>query len=179
MEPRLSSSQKWTSVPSEYLKQIQEVFAESFGKKAGKAEFLAEGRIYPKELLLRVGLSQPDQLKQANFEVSLEYERNKDNMVKMIHLAIDVAASMVDEYFNQGGDDEDFPRIWTPFEAQGRTVHIQYSVANSELEAEADRLLGIHADSLVEGEDVEELEAEKKGLKKMLGLEPDEGEEES
>ena len=165
MEPRLSSSKKWTSFPKEYLKQIQEVFNKSFKLHLERGKILAEGRIYKEELLLRVGFLENKRLKQSNFEISIQFNKQKENAVKLIYLAIDVAATMMDEFFMAETDD-DFPRIWKEFEVENKKIHIQYSVVNTALEEEADRLLGIKDDNLIQDADEEELEA----VKAQLGL---------
>lgn len=169
MEPRLSSSKKWTSLPKEVLKQIQQVFTKSFADQAIHGQFHAEGRLYKEELLMRLGYSPKDRLKQNNIEISIAYRKGKDDVVQLMYLAVDVAATMLDELF-KAGSDQDFPKIWTNYEIEGREVHLQYTVANSKLEAEADRLLGVQKDELVEGEDLTEEIDEIDALKHKLGL---------
>jgi hypothetical protein len=176
MEPRLKSSQKWTSLPGEIVKQIREVFTQAFPEATQKGRFLVEGRIYKQELLIRVGYNEHGRLKQHNFEVSIEYNPAKDNMMKMVHLAMDVCATLIAELFAED-DDADFPRIWSEFEADGRSLYVQYSGVNSDLEKQADALLGKTHQDLVEGEDEDELEEEREGLKRILGLTDDDEDE--
>lgn len=178
MEPRLPSSQKWTALPGEIIKQIREVFSQAFPEAAKKGRFLAEGRIYKEELLVRVGYNEHGRLKQHNLEVSIEYNPAKDNMVKMVHLAIDVCATMMEQLFEEDNAD-DFPKVWKDFEVEGRTLYLQYTGVNSDLEKQADELLGKSNKNLVQGEDEEELEEEKEGLKRILGLTEDDEDETS
>lgn len=175
MEPRLKSSTKWTSLPGEILKQIREVFSQAFPDASRIGRFLIEGRIYKEELLVRVGYNEHGRLKQHNFEVSIEYKVDKDNMLKLVHLGIDVCASLMSELFKED-DDSEFPRIWTEFEVENRKLFVQYSGINSELEKQADELLGKDNSDLIIGEDEEELEEEKEGLKRILGLTDDDEE---
>ena len=89
MNPRLKTSKKWTDFPDEYLKQIEDVFTQNFKAKLGKATLIVQGRIYPSEIMLRVGLRQPKELKQVNFEVSVNYEpKKKDALEKIFDLSL-------------------------------------------------------------------------------------------
>lgn len=169
MEPRLSSSKKWTSFPNEYLKQIKDVFNKSFKLHLENGKILTEGRIYKEELLLKVGFLENERIKQSNFEISIQYDKNKENAVQLIYLMIDVAATMMDELF-MAETDHDFPRIWQEYEVEGKKVYLQYSSTNSELEAEADKLLGIDtSDQLVQQDDDELIE----DIKNSLGISDD------
>lgn len=149
MQPRLKSSQKWTELPKEYVDQIRTAFMENFGAQIGEGKLLIEGRIYPQEILLRVGYLEPGRLAQTNFEVSMDY--TPEDAVERIHNCIDAAASMMMEYFEEDGE-VDFPYSWKPFPFQKKTIYLQFSTENSELEAEADRLLGSSVDDLVHEE---------------------------
>lgn len=148
MHPRLPSSVKWTALPKELVDQVRQIFKEAFSEQLAKGKLVVEGRIYPEELLLRVGHLQPNSIRQANFEVSVAFNPKKQNALKEIHFAIDIAASMMDEYFTQDSLNE-FPLHWQKFEAGGREAHIQVSTMNTELEAQADALLGELDDSLI------------------------------
>lgn len=155
MNPRLKSSVKWTAFPKEYIEQIRGVFHDNFAQMMGQGTLIVEGRLYPEEILLRVGYREEGRLMQANFEVSMEYSNEKGDAVERIHNCIDAAASMMMEYFDNGGE-VDFPRQWKAFPFQSQTLFLQFSSVNTELEAEADRLLGETSDEMVqeaEGED--------------------------
>lgn len=172
MEPRLKSSQKWTALPGEFLKQMRQVFTQAFPEPSKTGRFLGEGRIYKEELLLRIGYLSNGSIAQSNFEVSIEYKADKDNMIGLVHLAIDVTATLFHELFEN--PEATFPRLWEEFEVEGKSVYIQYSGVNSELERQADLILGEDKGGLVQGEDEDESELERNGLKRILGLDPDE-----
>lgn len=160
MEPRISTSTQWTSFPNEYLKNIETVFSKSFKLHLENGKIISEGRIYKEELLLRVGYAEKDRLKQSNFEISVEYDKKKDNAVKLIYLMIDVGATMLDEFF-MAENDHDFPRAWTEYEVENRKIYLQYSTINSELEKQADKLLGDDPEALIGGDpDVEQIKAQ-------------------
>ncbi len=156
MQPRLKSSKKWTAFPSEYSEQIETVFKENFAKQLSAGKLIIEGRIYPEEILLRVGLNEKGKLAQANFEVSMDSSPSKKDAVERIHNCIDAAASMMLEYFENDGDVE-FPRVWQEYPFQGQALYLQYSTENTDLEAQANALLGDDAEeALVHEEDTEE-----------------------
>lgn len=157
MNPRLKTSKKWTALPKEYVSQIQEVFKEGFAAQLKNAKLVIEGRIYPEEILLRVGVLENGRLAQANFEVSVNYGAAKQDAVDRIHDAIDAAASMMAEYFEKDGE-VDFPYVWKEYEFSGQKLHLQFNTENSDLEAQANALLGNDADELIQ-EDLEEDDA--------------------
>ncbi|NJM10148.1 MAG: hypothetical protein HC883_04530 [Bdellovibrionaceae bacterium] len=172
MEPRLKTSKKWTPLPKDFLSQIRTVFKETFKAQIGKGVVETDGRIYPEEILVSVGF-RPDQgLRQSNFEVSIAYKKDKDNVLKLLHMAVDAAASLFEQFF-AAEDDQEFPRIWQEFEVDGRMVYAQYTTTNTELESEADRLLGVHAKEGLAGGDWDE-DVSPEDIKATLGIDPDE-----
>ncbi len=149
MNPRLSSSKTWTNFPPEFLEQVQDLVAETFEDHLIEGAGLhLEGRIYPEEILFRLGTKIEGQIKQANFEASAYYNPESQNAKKIMHHCIEAAASMMAEYFDFDGD-VDFPRQWTEFKFEGTPVFMQYTTTNTELEAEADRILGMIEEDLV------------------------------
>jgi hypothetical protein len=147
INPRLKNYKKMTAFPKEYKTQIEEVFAENFKKQIGDGKLIVEGRIYPSEVLLRVGILEKGRLSQANFEVSIEY--SKKDAVQRIHDCIDAAASMMADYFETDGETE-FPRTWQEFEFNKLAVYLQFTTENSDLESQADALLGASFEDMVQ-----------------------------
>lgn len=151
LKPRLSTSKKWTQFPKEFSSQIEDVFKENFGDHLSKTKLFVEGRIYQEEILLRVGFLKEGRLAQANFEASMQYSPKEQDAVERIHNCIDAVASMIMEYF-ENEDEADFPRYWKEFPFQGKKIFLQFTTDNTELEAQADALLGENADDLVQEE---------------------------
>jgi|GEM_PF-634520 hypothetical protein len=151
MNPRMKSSKKWTAFPKEYLTQIKTVFTENFATHLQNAELIVDGRIYTAEIMLRVGILEKGRIAQANFEVSMDYSQEAQDAVERIHNCIDAAASMMMEYFENNGE-VDFPYVWKEFPFQGKKLFLQYSSENSSLEAEANRLLGVSEEDIVNEE---------------------------
>lgn len=172
MEPRLKTSKKWTSFPDEYLKQVQKVFNKSFHLHLENGKILTEGRIYQEELLLKVGYLENNRLKQSNFEISVQYDKKTENAVQLIYLLIDVAATMMDEFF-MAETDQDFPRIWQEYDVENKKVYLQYTSTNDDLEKQADQLLGLYDESLVKDDESDVLEE----IKGQLGIDDDSDDE--
>ncbi|MFV3409468.1 hypothetical protein ACNH6C_12720 [Bdellovibrio bacteriovorus] len=148
MIPRLKSSKKWTSFPKEYSDQIQAVFNENFAQYLDNAELIIEGRIYQEEIVLRVGYLEEGRLAQANFEVSMSYSQEQQDAVSRIHNCVDAAASMMLEFLENEGE-VDFPYNWKEVPFQGKKVYLKFSTENSNLEAEANKLLGLSEDEML------------------------------
>lgn len=158
MIPRLKSSKKWTAFPKEYSKQIQTVFKENFAQYLKEGEILIEGRIYPEEILLRVGYLEKGRLAQANFEVSTSYSQEEQDTLGRINNCVDAAAGMLMDYFENDGD-VDFPYTWKEFPFQGKKLFVQYTTENSSLEAQANQLLGMDENTLYHDVDEEDEDA--------------------
>jgi len=172
MEPRLKNSKKWTALPEEFLKQVQSVFNESFAKEIGKGTIEVQGKIFPEEILVRVSYKAPKALKQKGFDISVAYKVPKDNVLKLLHLAVDAGASLMEQMF-ASEDETEFAVLWEEVQFENRTIYVRFNTANNKLESEANRLLG-----LAEGEDLAEGDwdddAEPDEIKARLGIDPDE-----
>jgi hypothetical protein len=167
MEPRLSSSKKWTPLPTELRALITELLAETFSgpahQKLGPGRWIVEGQIFEKEMLLRIGYLPQGGLKQNNFEISIEHLKKP---MEVVHTALDAAAALFNEFLaaqapmtEDGELDEkfeenmDLPRHWKKFVFSGVEVWMQHSTVNSDLEAQANALLGLADEGLVRGSD--------------------------
>ena len=169
MESRRSTGKKWTPIPADFSKQVINALRDSFKDEIKSGKFVFEGRIYPDELVIRVGYIENGRLRQTNFDVSVDYKPGRDDTYKLLGIAVDVGATMLDELFSTV-EDADFPRVWQPFEVEGKQVYMQFSSENSELDREADKILGQGEDSLVrEGED-DEAQKELDAIKSQLGV---------
>ncbi|MES2857441.1 MAG: hypothetical protein V4692_16335 [Bdellovibrionota bacterium] len=166
--PRLPSSLKWTEIPKEFLAKVVTVFNNQFVAEAKDGEFIADGRIYPEEVVLRVGFLEKGRIKQINFEASMdirglspetalaadeeaELKAEQSKTMDRLFTCLDALGSLMEEYFQIGDVEEmDVPLRWKESEFEGETVYLQYSTVNTQLEAEADRILGLLADDLVQ-----------------------------
>ncbi len=150
MNPRLATSIKWTALPTEFADKVRKVFSDNFKVEAAAGRFVVEGRIYPEEIIVRIGYLENGRLKQVNFEASSAYSKEKANSFEKLYLCVDAIASMLEEAFEAEADEDlDFPLHWREFDFEGQPVFLQHSTVNSELEEEANRILGLAADGLL------------------------------
>ncbi len=167
MHPRLKSSLKWTSLPTELCGQIREVFEENFEQAAKSGKIVISGRIYPAELWFQAGYLENGRLLQANFEVSLDFNAKKQNALEQIQVCIDCAASMMLQFFEAEDGLESFPREWQAHNFDGKKLFLQVTTTNTSLESEADRILGELEDGLVKGNDPSD---DEQAVISLLGL---------
>jgi hypothetical protein len=148
MNPRKKESKKWSALPPELSKQIKTLFEESFSEYLIEKKLKVEGRIYPTEILMRVGVNYKGEIRYHNFEVSIDHDPKKQNTVPQIHVAVDALASLLLEFFDLE-EEHEMPLVWQEYPFEKQKIWLQYTSANTDLEAEANKLLGIK-----EGEDL-------------------------
>lgn len=164
MNPRKKQSKKWTNIPPEFLNQIKTVFEENFQGQLTNKTLKVTGRIYPTEILLRVGVNNKGELRYNNFEVSLDHSQDKQDTVAQIHIAVDALGSLLFEYF-ENQEDHEIPYTWQQQPFENQTIWLQYTSENPDLESEANKLLGIDEDTLLHDEpelDLDGVEDEEK-----------------
>lgn len=161
MDPRLKSSKNWTPFPGELCEQIVTVLSERFIDEYGldDAEFVVEGFIYKEEIIGRYGLQVKDQIKQHNFEISLEYNSEKEKAHELIQKSMDVVEHLWSELLEDDLEDSDLSKQWQTMPFEKKMYFYRYSTVNTSLEEEADRLLAEYEKKLVYG-DAEEEELE-------------------
>lgn len=147
MEPRNKNSKKWTAFPVEFIDQIRGVFSEAFKASLNGTVLVVEGRIYSHEIGLRVGFRQASELRQNNFEVSLDFDPAKENALEQIYRLIDMLAVVMNEYFD-GKPTTALPTFWKEIQFEGRPVFFQFTTVNTDLEAAADEILGNEGQAL-------------------------------
>src|SRR5579872_5479945 len=114
IQARLKTSKKGTDLPLDYIKMVKEVITKSFKKHLKGKSVIVEGKIYPEEILLRIGFKDNDSIRQKNFEASVNFSVKDKNALQQINLCIDSLGSMIDQYFKDG-EEIDLPVVWTEF----------------------------------------------------------------
>jgi hypothetical protein len=143
MDPRKKSNQprKSTNLPKEFLDNVRQVFTQGFKKQLKNRPLFVEGRIYTDEILLSVGFRESEKaLRQTNFEASID--SNGKDVLKKLETCVDAISSMMSQFF-EADEELDLPRKWQGFPFEKETIYLQYSGRNTELEAEANKLLGL------------------------------------
>ncbi len=162
MNPRLSTQKTWTTLPREFREKAAQVFAQNFRNESAKGDFFIEGRIYPSEIIMRAGYTEKGRLKQTNFEVSIDLNGDPvaagQGAMDQLFLGIDVLGSVFETHFEhlheEEADDVEYPLTWEEFEFDESKVYLRFSTVNTQLEDEADRILGQATGGLF-NEDVE------------------------
>jgi hypothetical protein len=156
MTPRLIDSKKWTPFPKELVVQIEKLIHENFTLELQNCKIIVDGRIYAKEIVFSIGYVEKGRITQNNFAASIDYKPGKQKVTDMINACVDACASMMAQYF-ETQDAQDFPKTWTRFPFENHQVYLVFHRENSELEAEANRILGLSEDeALIRGVDEDE-----------------------
>lgn len=122
------------------MRQVEDALKKSFGVSPKKGELLLEGKIYKDEICFSLGYLPKNQIKQLNFETSIDYSDNRDsNVMNDIYSCIDGATAMFQTYLED--EETEFPAQWQEFQVEGKKVFIQLTTTNSALEQQANRLL--------------------------------------
>ena len=161
MNPRKKESKKWSNLPPEFANQIKTVFEDNFSSYLTEKTIRVQGRIYPDEILLRVGVHRKGELRFHNFEVSLDHSALLQNTIPQIHLAVDAIASLMIEFF-ETEETHELPYLWREIPFEKQKIWVQFTTENPDLEAEANKLLGVEENLVnedeTENDELEELE---------------------
>ncbi len=146
MQPRRPDSKKWTALPAEYLDNVRSVVKQQYETVLSTVEVISEGRVFDKEIVLRIGFLPQGRLKQHIFEVSFDIPEAKDNSLPKLNGALDFLGTLLNEFIEKNGFDEneyeaELPVLWKPMVIDKNVFHFQYSTVNSKLETLADEWL--------------------------------------
>ena len=119
-----------------------------------QAELFVDGWIYPEEVILQVGFLPEGKIAQSNFEASIDYSSKQIDAFDKIHHCLDGIGALIEE-FRQNPNSE-FPREWKKVVLNRQDIFVRYTTHNTNLEAEADRLLGIDQPGLYNSEEEED-----------------------
>lgn len=167
MDPRAKNQTKWSSLPNDVTKLIRSVVEEQFSDRIEAGRFVVEGRIFAKELAFRLGHLKSGRLKQDNFEGSIDYLPGKDKVMDLVQLLFEATSSMMESFI--ADPEQEFPADWQEYQFNSKKIFLRHSTVNTDLEKEADRLLGLDDDRLIQQDEEEKL-AE---IKAYLGLSPE------
>ncbi len=154
MQPRRTDSKKWTVLPKDYLDNVQTTVKSQYENELSNVEVISEGRVFEKEMVLRIGFLPIGRLKQYNFEVSFDIPEAKDHTLTKLNNALDFLGTLLNEFLAKNGfEDSDYeaelPVLWKPMTIDKQVFHFQYSTANTKLESLADEWLNKMDSALV------------------------------
>lgn len=130
-----------TSFPPEYEEQIREVFWHEFHQRLNSPRFFVDGEIEAHRITLKLGYLEDGRIKQNNFSLRFHYDPQTENVKALIHEAVDILAGVIDQFIASEESDWNLPRQWKKFVSKKKEYELMYSTENTDLEAEADRLL--------------------------------------
>ena len=91
---------------------------------------------------MRIGINSKGELRFQNFEVSIDHSSEKQDTVQKITVAVDAIASLMVDYFDNEEGNE-MPLVWQEYPFENEKIWLQFSSTNSDLESEANKLLGV------------------------------------
>lgn len=164
MERRLSSIDKSSPLPHDFLKMVGEVFKTNFdaGLKTlsklteHKLMFKATGEIYTNEVVLCVSLLEAGQLAATTVYASLDFDpkASKPTVQDLLGFAVDAIGAVYNSLLNS--DDpkvlekiaarslsalEDVPFEWTSMPIEKRKVYVMLDKSNPEIDQMTDQWL--------------------------------------
>ncbi|MEI7974318.1 MAG: hypothetical protein WCH11_08110, partial [Bdellovibrio sp.] len=92
-------------------------------------------------ITLKLGYLDDGRIKQHNFSLRFHYDAQTENVKALIHEAVDLLAGVIDQFIASEESDWNLPRQWKKFVSKKKEYELMYSTENTDLEAEADRLL--------------------------------------
>lgn len=166
IEPKNQHNSAFTKLPEELLETISEVFSEHFEEQAKIGKFMTFGQVHQSELVLRVGYLENATIKQVNFDTSNEASGSEAQIIASLEEMVGATKELFLDYF-KNKNFENFSYHWNPLTDSQKSGQVYYKIdmTNTELESQADALLGDGFDaddesSLIVGEmsDSEEIE---------------------
>ncbi len=151
MDARLKTSTQWSPFPEELCEQMTEVLTDRFSDEYDleSAQFVVEGFIYKEEIIGRYGIRTEGQLKQHNFEISIEYNSEKEKALEVIQNSMDVVEHLFTEFLEDDMEDSELLKTWQTLPYEKKMYFYRYSTVNSALEEEADKWLSEYEKKLV------------------------------
>ncbi len=143
MTPRLDSSiaKNRSLVPQDALALIRESLLEEYKDFLADKVLITQGILYPQEVILSVRYREKGGIRQRNFEASLNFDLITQNPMNLIHAALDSVGSMLSQWIETDGDIT-LPLEWSKFDFENQSIWLRTTNVNSDLEAQADALLG-------------------------------------
>lgn len=164
LSPRNEENKSFSLLPPELLETILEIFKDTFQEESTKGDFFCLGQVHQGEILLRLGYVEKGSIKQVNFDTSIDVEPNEPHVTDLLDELIVGTKELFINYF-KNKNLEDFSYYWNPLEtSKNHAIFYKYDATNTQLEAEANKLLGeenldsslIHGD-MEESEEIEKI----------------------
>ncbi len=174
--------QKSSSLPSDFLKMVGEVFANNFSeglkrirKVHADSAFIARGEIYPDEIVLSVSLIHPGQLQATSVYASADFDpkASSPTLEDLMAACVDASGTVFGLFFDSKHPErvdqllegtmaaiEDVPYEWTEVTVEKRRIFVMLDKSNPTLDEAADDWLAKHDPTHAEREAREHEETE-------------------
>ena len=137
-----SKSKKYSSLPGDFNELIKQSLNDSEVATLWKGKTLnVSGRIYPEELILKVGLNAEGEIRFQNFSASLDFDGESKNLIEKTQIAMEAISSMMEQFLSST-EEMDMPEDWHSYKFDKEEIYMMFSTENDDLEAKANALLG-------------------------------------
>lgn len=150
--PRKKDSKKSSDLPKEFLRNVEQLFAQQFKKSLQGAEILCGAQLYSEEIQFCVSICRARSLAGASIYVSSDIPKEtfeKPEMVtEVLKSMVDIIASWLSQTLsNEAGLESLVQEIqkqgksWQSFEWEKQAMYIRFDKTNMVLEKAADDFL--------------------------------------
>ena len=140
MQGRRKESYKYTPFPKEYCQQIQSVLQDYFASKLPKVRWIVQGHIYAKEICILVGFVPEKRLQQKNIILSMDFDPQEEKCKEKVEKCMDLLSDLLKHHL-QGVWPHSLQWEKITLRNKEEEIYFKTSTLNTELEAQADRLL--------------------------------------
>jgi hypothetical protein len=141
-----------TTLPTEFLHTVSELFKKQFKKNLTGESFLVYGALHVNEVVLVLSLTHPKSLRAVSMHISMDVEKDiaekPDQMTEQLKAMVDVAASWFAQCFQAGKGLEavldemgDMDPSWQEVDWEGKALFVKLNKDNYALENMANQLL--------------------------------------
>lgn len=142
MLPRIEDSKdkKFTKIPKDlgdiFKSILADKFKEKYAAKMQNMDIFVEGRIYPEEVILMLGLGEKKSIARKNFCCSINHSVENKNTFEQLKVALDALDPMLEQAIEADFDIE-LPLQWHEFDYEEQKVYMQFNTFNFQLEDQA------------------------------------------
>lgn len=182
MERRLTSESKFSALPVDYLKMVNEVFSNHFDeglklyqKHLPESYFEAHGQVYADEVVLTVSLLTPNQLAGNTVYASADFDpkASTPTVQDLLEACVDAIASVYTNLLNTEQPEaiehladeslsalENAPFEWSAIDSNKRKIFVKLDKSNPQIDQIAEQWLKDHDPEYKSNEDREHKETE-------------------
>lgn len=140
------------------MEKVQKAIEKELFQYSNNGQIILNGRIFSDEIVLSLGFLAKNSIRQVNFVVSADIEPSPEEENPPFLLTIEKGLHFLQlcllDYFERKEElVEDFPKVWHKVQFNDETLFVRIDPTNSELESEANKILGLKEDTLYNDSD--------------------------